>query len=325
MDLVHSLRRMAASALLLVSAGAFTPVHAQSGGVVRGTVARPPTTLRRASRVIDVTPPITTSLTDAKFGSDSLDGFTPREPKRSLTTLQRTADGGFLLQPGYYELRDQSYSLGVGTYAPGGSDGYLYAPPLGRAEEAVESVVRNSVQHPEIQQHDVQVVLWAIIARSNFDDLPAGIKANAARLLTQQELATLNGTAVDVVPGAVPSTALAVAPSLAGPTTAAEANLRAMLINPSTSYSDLERVAVLAGAAPIGPGSRSVPAGRWSLHPDGYYVRYQPLGYTNTIVQIWVRQGSSAVGKEYDPATHIAVAGNTSRQRLIQSGRIYSQ
>lgn len=325
MDLVHPFRRIAASALLLVSAGAFAPVHAQSGGMVRSTAVRPATTLRRASRVIDVTPPITTSLTDAKFGSDSLDGFTPREPKRSLTTLQRTADGGFLLQPGYYELHDQSYSLGVGTYAPGGSDGYLYAPPVGRAEQAVESVVRNSVQHPEIQQHDVQVVLWAIIARSNFDDLPTGIKANAARLLTQQELAMLDGTAVDVVPGAAPSTALAVTPSLAGPTTAAEANLRAMLMNPSASYSDLERVAVIAGAAPIGAGSRAVPAGRWSLHPDGYYVRYQPLGYTNTIVQIWVRQGSSAVRKEYDPATHIAVPGNTSRQRLIQSGRIYSQ
>ena len=73
----------------------------------------------------------------------------------------------------------------------------------------------------------------------------------------------------------------------------------------------------------IGEGSREVPSGRWSLHPDGYYVRYLPVSYTNTVTQIWVPQGSPAVGKEYDPATHIAVPGNTARQRLMQSGRPY--
>ena len=64
-----------------------------------------------------------------------------------------------------------------------------------------------------------------------------------------------------------------------------------------------------------------MPSGRWSLHPDGYYVRYIPSGYSSTRTEIWVPEGSPAVGKEYDPATHIAVPGNTSRQRLIQSAR----
>jgi hypothetical protein len=39
-------------------------------------------------------------------------------------------------------------------------------------------------------------------------------------------------------------------------------------------------------------------------------------------VEVWVPQGSPAVGKEFDPASHIAVPGNTSRQRLIQSARM---
>jgi hypothetical protein len=78
---------------------------------------------------------------------------------------------------------------------------------------------------------------------------------------------------------------------------------------------------VLSGAAPRGEGSIEIPSGRWSMHPDGYYIRYIPSGYSSTRVEIWVPQGSPAVGKEYDPATHIAVPGNTARQRLIQSGR----
>jgi hypothetical protein len=101
----------------------------------------------------------------------------------------------------------------------------------------------------------------------------------------------------------------------------AEAQLRQMMTTPGASFAEMERVAVLSGAAPLGEGSRNVPSGRWSLHPDGYYVRYLPSGYSSTRVEIWVPQGSPAVGKEYDPATHIAVPGNTARQRLAQSGR----
>ena len=98
-------------------------------------------------------------------------------------------------------------------------------------------------------------------------------------------------------------------------------SLVSLVINGSPLVREDKRAAVLAGLAPLGAGSRAVPAGRWSLHPDGYYVRYIPQGYSYTVTQIWVPQGSPAVGKEYDPATHIATPGNTSRQRLVQSGR----
>ena len=101
----------------------------------------------------------------------------------------------------------------------------------------------------------------------------------------------------------------------------AEAELRQMLTTPGASFAEMERIAVLSGAAPLGPGSQEVPSGRWSLHPDGYHVRYIPSGYSTTQVELWVPQGSPAAGKEYDPVTHIAVPGNTARQRLIQSGR----
>jgi len=102
-----------------------------------------------------------------------------------------------------------------------------------------------------------------------------------------------------------------------------ESNGDALFFNSgSATYADLERIAVLGGSAPRGEGSQGVPSGRWSLHPDGYYIRYIPSSYSSTRVEIWVPQGSPTAGKEYDPATHIAVPGNTSRQRLIQSGRI---
>jgi len=265
--------------------------------------------------------PITTSLPDAKWGDATKDGFTPRETKRSLMTLQRTPNSGFVLQPGYYELVDQSYCLHAGTHGPGGGDGYLFAPPIGSAEEAVVSVVRNSVQHPEIEQRKIQQLLWAIVARAKFEDLSTELKAVASRLLTPRQLAGLNRNALDALHGNALTDALGGLPEPLRQVAHAEAQLRQMLTTPGATYAEMERVAVLSGNSPFGPGSRDVPSGRWSLHPDGYYVRYIPSGYSTTRVEIWVPQGSPAVGKEYDPAMHIAVPGNTARQRLIQSGR----
>src|SRR5215212_519803 len=158
--------------------------------------------------------PITTSLPDAKWGDSSKDGFTPREPERSLMTLQRTPNGGFVLQPGYYMFVDQSYCLKAGTHGPGGGDGYLYAPPKGPAEDAVMTIVRNSVNHPEIHQHDIQVLLWAIIARAKFEDLQPEMKATAARLLTPRQLAELNRNALDLVAGPALNAALQSVPPL---------------------------------------------------------------------------------------------------------------
>ena len=302
-----------AAATMVVSAA---PAHAQFGGLGGlGDKLK-----KKIPNVLGDRQPITTSLADAKWSQPDRDNFTPREAKRSLMTLQRTPNGGFALQPGYYEFHDQSYCLKAGTHGPGGGDGYLFAPPKGPAEDAVMTIVRNSVNRPEIPQQKIQQLLWAIIARAKFEDLHGDLKAVAAQLLTPRQLASLNRNALDMLTNGP------LADNLPGPVRTvlqAEADLRRMLTTPGATFAEMERVAVLSGAVPMGPGSQDIPSGRWSLHPDGYYIRYVPQGYSHTVVGIWVPQGSPAVGKEYDPATHIAVPGNTSRQRLIQSGRAY--
>lgn len=302
-----------AAATMVVSAA---PAQAQLGGLGGlGDKLK-----KKVPNVLGGKAPITTSLEDAKWGAPDRDNFTPREAKRPLMTLQRTPNGGFVLQPGFYEFHDQSYCLKAGTHGPGGGDGYLFAPPKGPAEDAVMTIVRNSVNRPEIPQQKIQQLLWAIIARAKFEDLHGDLKAVAAQLLTPRQLASLNRNALDMLTNGP------LADNLPGPVRTvlqAEADLRRMLTTPGATFAEMERVAVLSGAVPMGPGSQDIPSGRWSLHPDGYYIRYVPQGYSHTVVGIWVPQGSPAVGKEYDPAAHIAVPGNTSRQRLIQSGRAY--
>ena len=305
---------------LLLFGGMVEPAYGQLGGL-GGIADKLKKKTPGVGSLLEGKPPITTSLPDAKWGDASKDNFTPREARRSLMTLQRTPNGGFVIQPGYYDMQTQSYCLKAGTHAPGGGDGYLYAPPLGPAEDAVMTIVRNSVNRPEIPQQEIQQLLWAIIARAKFEDLSPNLKATASRLLTPRQLGSLNRSALDVLSNSQLQGALGGVPAPVRQVLEAEAQLRRMLTTPGASFAEMERVAVLSGAAPRGEGSRDVPSGRWSLHPDGYYVRYLPSGYSSTRVELWVPQGSPAVGKEYDPAAHVAVPGNTARQRLIQSGR----
>lgn len=321
--------------LLLVSGTALiTPAQIGGlGGLIKGNPL---------SKLLDKTP-ITTSLDDAKFGDPSLDSSKLPDPQ-PITVLERTADGGFILKPGFYEMHAQSYCLHAGTHGPGGGDGYSYAPVQGPAKDAVISIVRNSFKHPEIQQRQIQQLLWAIIARAKFEDLSTELKAVALQLLTPKQLVTLNRSALDVISGPLLQRALGQMPPGVRQVVESEARLRQLLTTPGATFAEMERVAVLAGEAPVGEGSRQVPAGRWSRHPDGYYVRYLPRGYSYTVIQVWVpeeraaRQGVRLVGplsasflplgagltaadKVLDPSEHIAVPGNTSRQRLAQSPR----
>jgi hypothetical protein len=318
-------RRFATVAALAVMMGATyaESASAQIGGRLRGAVGRVTGGRMSLDQLIGGDHPITTSLEHARWAVDSLDNFTPRESKRSMLQLQRTPNGGFVLQPGYWEMHTQSYCLKAGTHGPGGGDGYLFAPTAGPAEDAVTTILRNSVNHPEIEQSKIQTLLWAIIARAKFEDLSPEHKATASRLLTPRQIAALNRSALDLLPGDEMGALMNRVPGPLRQIVEAENQLRQLVTNPGASFAEMERVAVLAGAVGVGPGSRAVPSGRWSLHPDGYYVRYIPQGYSYTVTQLWVPQGSPAVGKEYDPATHIAVPGNTSRQRLVQSGRVH--
>ena len=265
-------------------------------------------------------PAITTSLGDAKWEAADKDGFSPEaSPLGGL----RRGDSGFILKEGTYAATVQSYCLRAGTYGPKRGDAYLYAPPKGPAEKAVIAIVTNSVAHPEIEQHDIQLILWAIIARTKISDLPTNLKSVASQLLTSKQISDLDGGAMEFLTDEAMKRGLINEPPIMRRVMQAENDLRQRLTVPNAPYEEMERIAVLAGDAAPGEGSRgNVPAGRWSLHPDGYYVRYLPSNYTRTRLEIYVPTGCKAIGKEFNPATHIAVPCDTGRQRLIQSGRL---
>ena len=193
---------------------------------------------------------------------------------------------------------------------------------MGAAVNIITQIRQNSYNFPEIGQHDIQSLIWAILARAKFETLDANKQAIAARLVDKKQLLMLNRTALDVIPSSVLNKTLIEAPPALRNVLAAEGEIRSIL-SVGGSYAALENAAILTGNAPWGKGSIKIPSNRWSLHPDGYYIRFNANGYSKTFVEVYVPDNSNAIGKICDLSTMIAVPCNTSRQRLGQSNREY--
>ncbi len=232
-------------------------------------------------------PPVSTSLPDVIFDISFLDDFNPPRAS-SLMFLPMSSEATIPLLPGIWEAYFQSYCLKAGTHAPGAGDGYAYAPLKGKQADIVENILKNSVSHPEISQRDIQLLLWAIIARSKLSECDQNLQKTAKALITPKEYARLNGGALGRIPAPVLNAALDKLPPVARDVFDAENRIREMVTSSvSVPYEEVERVAIRVGEVLPPPDSREIPSGRWSCDPDGYFIRFFPYGYSTTKTQIY--------------------------------------
>lgn len=232
-------------------------------------------------------PALTTSIEDAQQEIPFLDSYNPSQYK-AMRLLPRTKTNGFLAQAGDYLFNSQSYCLKAGTHGPGSGDGYLYAPLKGSAADIIQNVLRRSVDHPDIPQRQVQVLLWAIIAQTDLASLPGDRLRVAKTLLSDDEFSRLSRGALGEIPDKLLQRALRELPPVAQEVFKANARIRSTITRANSTFEDLERIAVLLGEPPMGENSRNVPVQRWSYNPDGYFVRYLPSGYSKTEMHVTV-------------------------------------
>ena len=116
-------------------------------------------------------PAISTSLKDAVTEVPFLDDFNPKDMSL-MTWLPRGSGGQFkLAHSGVFRFKSQSYCLHAGTYAPTEGDGYLYAPIAGPRAMIIKAILERTWNHPEIEQHNIQTLIWAILAHSKISDM----------------------------------------------------------------------------------------------------------------------------------------------------------
>jgi hypothetical protein len=289
--------------------------------------------------ILDRSSPVSTNFDDADYEVQQLDDFEPApDDYRPLDIQPLDASGGFRLSSGLYTMKARSFCLKAGTYGPSRGDGHLYAPLKGKKADFVKTILSRYATKPSLEQHKIQVLLWAVIAGADMNNLGPDHLFTLTQLFTPAELLTYKGK--DWFSGITDKEINKIRQQINGQIPQqlqmvlnANNNLRQML-SQNTTFQQLEQIAVLAGIAPASDMARNVTRGRWSYHPDGYFIRYFPEGYARTQVDVFVPfEGNVDVNKKgkvtavrnnstqekavvFNPADMVAVPANRSSQRI---------
>lgn len=250
---------------------------------------RLPNTVPGLEQILREERPLTTAFADARPEIAPLD---TRQPRFQPMAPHRQADGTFRLPAGAWQLEAQSFCLGIDTYGPRPTDGdgYLTAPVKGGRGEIIRQVLAAASRQPGIDQGDVQWLLWGILARAKIGQMKPSVQNAARRLLTPQQIRTVDGGALGDLPPSVTRQLYNRLPAEARRAFEAESRMREAVYQANADYERLERIAVLTGVAPRDPAGRPVPPARWSHHPGGFFIRYLPHGYRHTTIQVIVPQ-----------------------------------
>lgn len=254
---------------------------------------------------------ITTNFKDCNKVDIKSPDFGKNEKYINLCTTPFSSSEGYLLTPGFYTLELKSFCLHAGTYAPSKGDGYLYAPLKGQKKDLVNSLIKNWYKNQDIPQQKVQALVWGVIAKSSFKNMSPDLQLVATRLLSKSELLSLSKMGLDFIPASVMSKAKSNLPQPIQMVLEAENKIRNFFSSSSSNYSELEKLALLTGVNPI---TSEISYGTWGLHPNGYWTSYQPQGYRQMTVRIYVPNTIASVF--YIPSDDVAVPANTGSQRL---------
>ncbi|MCH2488584.1 MAG: serine hydrolase [Flavobacteriales bacterium] len=260
--------------------------------------------------------PVSTSFSDVDKRNTKPETFGSGEVYADIHAQPFTENNGFTLQPGFYEATFDSFCIKAGTYAPSSGSGRFYAELDGPKADIFETILR-AYEQGRVEKQDVQLLFWAIIAKTDFAKMQGRVKQTALQILSTEEIARLSTNVLENY-AKKELNKLSYRSKAARAIIEAENNLRSKYYNAVNSYAEYEEIAMLAGAEPIVNGWES---GKWTKHPDGYYLRYYPSGYQKTKTQIYVPNETGTVN--FNGFGDVAVPAHTSSQRLLQSNRPY--
>ena len=231
----------------------------------------------------------------------------------SMMEQPGTEDGGFVLYPGFYEADFKSYCLQPGTPDPGRNDAYFLAAADGPRKEIIQSILRNSQSRPDLEQQNIQVLLWAVVSRTAFNKLSYWVQATGKQLLTQKQIYELNGGTMGMI-----KTVATMIPS------GGDNDVKKLFDLGVNSYEAYERLAVIRQPSKVHRPDFKL--NQWYKHPDGYFVRYYPDGYQKTKIQVYVPATNDSTSNDsadgtrnyivFDPASMVIAPANTNAQRL---------
>jgi hypothetical protein len=248
-------------------------------------------------------------------------GLQPRidsgQAPQSLMDLPQTQFGGFVLKPGFYETDFKTYCLQPGTPDPHNGDAYVQGPISGYRKDIIESVLIHSKEQKDMEQRNIQLLLWSIVTGSNFNNLSYSVQTDAARLLTPKQIFELKGGVVGVLKEASYTTGLVNSNS----------SVKRLFETGIHSYEAYEELAVRHDQSQV--VRRGVKFDQWYRQKDNYYVRFVPESYKKVKIQVYVPDGlldaENKFNGEYvvfDPTGQQGIPTFTNAQRLGIGGPV---
>lgn len=232
----------------------------------------------------------------------------------SILDLPQSQDGEIILAEGFYEGDFRSYCLQPGTPDPSERDAYTQVPLSGHRKDIVETILRNSIDRTDLDQRNIQLLLWSVVSGSDYNKLSSSVKSTSRQLLTSKQIFALQGGVVGVmktIAASLPETGIS--PALS--------SMKNLFELGNSSYEAYEQIAVLRQ-----PSTIRIPdykRDQWHKQVGGYYVRYFPSSYQRTKIQVYVPTGTLDLdGKRsgnyltFDPVSMMAVPANSNAQRL---------
>jgi len=230
---------------------------------------------------------------------------------QSMMDLPKTQDGGFVLKPGFYEAEFKTYCLQPGTPDPREGDAYLQGQVTGYRKEIVESILLNSRDKNDIEQRNIQLLLWSTVSGSDYNKLSSSVKMDAARLLTPKQIFELKGGVMGVIKNVSQTTGILNANS----------DMKRLFETSIDSYDAYERIAVRSEQSKV--TKKGVKYDQWYKQKENYYIRYFPVSYKNVRIQIYVPDSLLDAGNKlnneyvvFDPTGQQAIPAFTNAQRL---------
>jgi hypothetical protein len=229
----------------------------------------------------------------------------------SLMDLPQTEDGEIVLSKGFYEADFKSYCLQPGTPSPSGNDAYRQSPLTGYRKDIIETILRNSLKRPDLEQRNIQLLLWSVVSGSDFRKLSWEVQTTAQQLLSRKQIFELKGGVMGVV-----KTVSAALPETG--TASANIKLKRLFELGTSSYELFERVAVLQQSHET--NRTAINKDQWYKQPGGYYLRYFPSSYQEVKIQVYVPEGMAKKNSQeyllFDPVTMMAIPAYSNSQRL---------
>jgi hypothetical protein len=243
-----------------------------------------------------------------------IDGYSPSHCI-PMQCLQRTPAGAYRLLPGMYAIEVESYHVSVGLRPPGNTDGYVYADDDAAISPLVSNLLRRSLEHPEIPQKSIQLLVWSILAGMDVQALVPTLSMTTAEMLSPAEILQLNAEATE-------RKSRSASDEFERAQTEAEQAIRERLRSGAGTFEAYQRIAAPLTIAARDLQSRPIPAGRWSYHPDGYFIRFLPIDNSSTRIECYVPEQFTI---QRDTANRItAVIDNAANQMRFSYNQAYA-